>query len=90
MDQGTVFFIMVGICALVLLIGLLKRKAEMLLNIIVRIIVGCVAMIFFNDFLQQQGIPISAGLNPLNILTIGSLGTGGFALIYGILFYSLL
>ncbi len=90
MDEKTVFFIMTGICALVLIIGMLKRRAAILLNILVRTIVGCVAIIFLNDFLQKQGIPVSAGLNPLNLLTIGSLGTGGFALIYGILFYSLL
>lgn len=90
MDKQTVIFIMVGICVLVLLIGILKRKAAILLNVIVRIIVGCVGIILFNDFLHQQGIPVAAGLNPLNILTVGSLGTGGFALIYGILFYNLL
>ena len=90
MGNGMVILIMTGICGLVLLIGLLKRKAEILLNVLVRTIVGCVAIIFLNDFLQKQGIPVSAGLNPLNILTIGSLGAGGFALIYGILFYSLL
>lgn len=90
MEQKSVFLIMTGICALVLLIGMLKRRAAIVLNIIVRIIAGCVAMIFLNDFLQKQGIPVSAGINPLNLLTLGSLGTGGFALIYGILFYSLL
>ncbi len=90
MEQKSVFLIMTGICALVLLIGLLKRKAAIVLNIFVRVIVGCVAILFFNDFLQKQGIPVSAGINPLNLLTLGSLGTGGFALIYGILFYSLL
>ncbi len=90
MEQKSAFMIMTGICVLVLLIGFLKRKAAILLNIIVRIIVGCAAIIFFNDILQKQGIPVSAGINPLNLLTLGSLGTGGFALIYGILFYSLL
>ena len=90
MEQESVFLIMIGICALVLMIGWLKRKAAIVLNIIVRIIVGSVGIIFLNDFLQKQGIPVSAGLNPLNLLTIGSLGTSGFALIYAILFYSLL
>lgn len=90
MEEKKVFLIMVGICTLVLLIGLLKQKAAIVLNILVRTVAGCVCMILMNDFLQKQGIPISAGLNPLNLLTIGSLGTSGFALIYGILFYSLL
>jgi len=90
MDSMSVFFIMVGICALVLLIGLLKRRAAVLLNFIVRIIVGCVAIVITNQFLQNHGIPVAAGLNPLNILTVGTLGSGGFALIYGILLYGLL
>ena len=90
MKQENAFVIMAGICALVLLIGMLKRKAAVVLNIFVRVIVGCVGIIFLNDFLQKQGIPVSAGINPLNLLTLGSLGTGGFALIYAILFYSLL
>ena len=90
MKQENVFVIMVGICVLVLLIGVLKQKAAIVLNLIVRVVVGCVGIILLNDFLQKQGIPVAAGLNPLNLLTIGSLGTSGFALIYGILFYSLL
>ncbi len=90
MKQENVFIIMVGICMLVLLIGVLKQRAAILLNIIVRVVVGCVGIILLNDFLQKQGIPVAAGLNPLNLLTIGSLGTSGFALIYGILFYTLL
>ncbi len=89
-DKGMGFAIMAGICILVLLIGLLKRKAAIVLDVVVRMVVGCVGIIILNDFLQAQGIPVAAGLNPLNILTIGSLGSGGFALIYGILFYSLL
>lgn len=90
MSAEIVFVIMTGICALVLLIGLLKRRAAIVLNFIVRAVVGCAAITIFNSFLQNHGIAVAAGLNPLNILTLGSLGTGGFALIYGILFYSLL
>ena len=90
MKQENVFVIMVGICVLVLLIGVLKQKAAIVLNLIVRVVVGCVGIILLNDFLQKQGSPVAAGLNPLNLLTIGSLGTSGFALIYGILFYTLL
>lgn len=90
MEEKNGFIIIIGICALVLLIGLLKQKAAIVLNILVRTIVGCVGIILLNDFLQKQGIPVSAGLNPLNLLTIGSLCMSGFGLIYGILFYSLL
>ena len=37
------------------------------------------------DYFTSQGIAISVGLNPVSLLTIGILGIGGFALLYGIL-----
>ena len=59
MKQENVFVIMVGICVLVLLIGVLKQKAAIVLNLIVRVVVGCVGIILLNDFLQKQGIQTS-------------------------------
>ena len=58
MKQENGFMIMIGICVLVLLIGMLKQKAAIMLNLLVRVIVGCVAMTLLNDFLQKQGIPV--------------------------------
>ena len=40
--------------------------------------------------LAGAGIAGSVGLNPVSILTVGSLGTGGVALLYGIMFYNML
>ena len=54
MKQENVFVIMVGICVLVLLIGVLKQKAAIVLNLIVRVVVGCVGIILLNDFLQKH------------------------------------
>ena len=44
-----------------------------------------IGIIYANDFFTSQGIAISVGLNPVSLLTIGILGIGGFALLYGIL-----
>ena len=46
---------------------------------------GGIGIIYANDFLASQEIAISVGLNPVSLLTIGILGIGGFALLYGIL-----
>ena len=54
MEEKNGFIIIIGICALVLLIGLLKQKAAIVLNILVRTIVGCVGIILLNDFLQKH------------------------------------
>ena len=54
MKQENGFLMIIGICAVVLLIGVLKQKAAIVLNLIVRIIVGCVAIILFNDFCKNR------------------------------------
>lgn len=61
------------------------KKIQMLLNFMIRIVLGGIGIIYANDFFTSQGIAISVGLNPVSLLTIGILGIGGFALLYGIL-----
>lgn len=81
---------LVGICILALAIGVLRRKAEILLNFCVRAILGVVAIYTVNMALNGRGMEQTVGLNTISVLTVGSLGTGGFALLYGILFYNML
>lgn len=82
--------LMLGICILVLLIGIIKKKAELLLNFTVRIVLGLAAIFFLNQFFSSQEIDIVVGINPISVLTAGTLGTGGIALLYGIMAYRLL
>lgn len=79
-----------GICVLVLVIGILRRKAEFVLNFFVRMVIGLVGVYVVNAILAQKGIDLSVGINAVSALTLGSLGFGGFALLYGILFLNLL
>lgn len=90
MNMKTGALVLVGICVLILVIGVLRRKAEMVLNFFVRAILGIVAIYTVNLLLNGLGIEGTVGLNPISVLTVGSLGTGGFALLYGILFYNML
>ncbi len=90
MDIKTGALALGGICMLALAIGVLRRKAEIVLNFFVRAILGIVAIYTVNMMLNGLGIEEAVGLNLINVLTVGSLGTGGFALLYGILFYNML
>ena len=90
MDTKTGMIVLAGICILVLAIGFLRRKAEIILNFLVRTVLGILAIYIINKAFAGAGIEVSAGLNPYSVLTVGSLGTGGLALIYGILFYNML
>lgn len=90
MDTKTGMLVMVGICVLVLAISFLRKNAEIVLNFFVRAILGVMAMYMLNMLLEKVGIAGSVGINPVTVLTVGSLGTGGIALLYGILLYNLL
>lgn len=64
-----------------------ERRSSVVVNFVVRIILG-VAMIFFiNEFLEFEKISVRVGMNPVTLLTSGILGTPGVALLYGIAFY---
>lgn len=79
-----------GICALVLLMGMMKQKTGWISVFILRCVGGTVGICAVNAILENLGISVAAGINPVNILTIGTLGISGFALIYGILLYRFL
>lgn len=90
MDTKIGMLVMVGICILVLAIGFLRKNAEVVLNFFVRAILGVMAIYVLNMLLVKVGITGAVGINPITVLTAGSLGTGGIALLYGILFYNML
>lgn len=79
-------WVIIGMCALILLLGGVKKKSECILNFMVRMVVGLVCVYCFNEFLEIQGISVSVGMNPYTAGVLGSLGTGGFFLLYGISF----
>lgn len=90
MDKNMGMFAIVGICLLVLMIGLLRQRAEFLLNFLVRGFLGLVGIYLCNMALAELGISCAVGIGPLSFLTVGTLGTGGFGLLYGIVFYNML
>lgn len=79
-----------GICVIVLLMGTMKQKTAGISKFILRSIAGVAGICMVNAILESLGISVAAGINPVNVLTIGTLGIGGFGLVYGILFYRFL
>lgn len=90
MSKETGIAVIVGICLWVLLIGIIKQKAEYVVNFVVRMAVGAAAIVFCNQLLSKNGIDIMVGLNPWSLTTVGLLGAGGFTLLYGIMAYRLM
>ncbi len=79
-----------GVCALVLIIGALKRNAEIILNFAVRMVVCLIVVYFVNMYLSSKGIAVSVGISLASLLTFGCLGLCGVAALYGILFLQFL
>lgn len=82
--------VIAGLCALILFIGAMKQRAEALTAFVLRGFVGSAGICVVNEILKNLGIPMAAGINPVTVLTLGTLGISGFALIYAILIYHLL
>ena len=90
MDTKIGMLALAAVCVTVLAIGFLKRKAEIVLNFLVRTVLGVMAIYLLNMLLAKTGMEGAVGINPISVLTVGSLGTGGVALLFGILFYNML
>lgn len=87
-SAGIVFIVVT--CLLVLLIGIMKRKSEWLLNFIIRAVLGIIAIFVFNRIFEGVGYSVSLGINVVTVLTSGTLGLPGVAALYALQFYNLL
>ena len=64
-----------------------ENRSSIVVNFIVRAVVGLGVIFFTNEILESKGISVAVGLNGLSLLTSGTLGLPGVCLLYGILFY---
>ncbi len=81
---------LVAVCAVVLFMGVIKKRSEWLLNILMRSILGTIAIYFVNGALAGAGIDLGVGINPVTVLTSGILGFPGLLAIYGVGVYKYL
>ena len=82
MDQKMGMVVLAIICGIILLVLLLRKRAQIILNFLVRTVLGAIMILLVNDILQKQGFDIYVGLNPVTLLTSGTLGFPGVALLY--------
>lgn len=89
-ENGMGTMLIIGACILVLLIGAVRGKVEWLLNMVMRSILGTVAIYFMNGALASVGISLGVGINAATVLTSGILGIPGLLALYGIGIYRIL
>lgn len=79
--------VILGICAVLFIIGIIKKRYDVLVNFGLRLVVGLLGIYLFNSFLGNFGIPNLVGANSYNALIMGVFGVPGFVLIYGLAAY---
>jgi len=62
----------------------MKDKKQILVNFIVRAILGMGIIFFANEFFAHQEIAVNVGINAISFLTAGTLGIPGVVMLYGI------
>lgn len=90
MDTYANVLFIIGALAIVLLIGMLKNRAEWIINLALRGISGMLGIYFLNLFLAGRVPGIEIGYNLITFLTSAILGFPGVAMLYGINFYLIL
>lgn len=65
-----------------------NRKSSVIVNFLIRAVVGFAIIFFLNQFLAMKGMNVKVGMNPVTFVTTGTFGAPGVALLYGIAFLS--
>ena len=81
---------LIGAAILLLIMSFLGKKAEWLINFVLRGILGTIAIYFINTGITFLGLPIMVGINAASVLTAGILGFPGIVLLYGLSVYQFL
>ncbi len=67
-----------------------ERRPSVVVNFLIRALIGLAVIFFVNEFLASKGVDISVGMNGVSFLTSGVFGIPGVALLYGIVLYQTL
>lgn len=63
-----------------------ERHTPVILNFLIRAVIGMAMIFFVNEFLASSDIASGVGLNLVTFAVTGTLGSPGVALLYGIAF----
>lgn len=65
----------------------MEKKSGIIINFLVRAVVGVTLIFFINEYLMTKGIDANVGINLINFTVSGVFGVPGVALLYGIGLY---
>ena len=90
MNQPENLLWLIGAAVLLLILSFFVRKAEWLINFVLRSIMGTIAIYFINIWVTFLGFTTVVGINAASVLTTGILGIPGIVMLYGLSIYEIL
>ena len=90
MNQPENLLWLIGAAVLLLIFSFFARKAEWLINFVLRSIMGTIAIYFINMGITFLGFSTVVGINAASVLTTGILGIPGIVMLYGLSIYAIL
>ncbi len=82
--ESKILIAVVIICVVLIIIGLIKQRFDLIVNFSLRAIAGILAIYIVNTFLKVFDVNLAVGMNGLTASLIGILGVPGFLLLYGL------
>ncbi len=86
MEHIFFYIIFISIIGLIVL-GVFKKRFDVLINYLLRIVTGLVSIYVLNTLLNNMGLDIAVGSNSFTAFLMGVLGLPGFIMMYGIAIY---
>lgn len=81
---------LIGAAVILLIISFFGKKAEWLIDFVLRSIMGTIALYFINIGIASLGFAVTVGINLATVLTTGILGLPGIILLYGLGVYHMI
>lgn len=85
--KGMTFAIIIGVCVLVLVLAIVFKKVEWLINFVFRALLGVVLLYCINSVLANFGVTKVPGINGINVASVGLFGMPGIFLLYAVMIY---
>lgn len=85
--ESIIFVGVIIACVITLLICILKRRPDLIVNFILRSSFGAAGICVLDFILNSMGYGMTVGVNGVTVLANGLLGLPGFLLLYGLSFY---
>lgn len=76
--------LILGVCAIVLMITMGKKILSWGIGVFLRAATGAAGIYLLNLLCSMGGISLSVGINLFNLLIVGTLGFPGFGLLYAV------